>query len=654
MIVNKILFLHVPQNPQSVNSFIQVAPLGLVGLATYVRDYLNLDVVVMNAGSYMSNNFQEDFIDYVIKRDFDLVLLDLHWHQQLYDVLLTVNQLRMGCKYIAIGGMTASVFGRKLIEVNDNIDFLIRGEGEIPILELVKAINNGQAYDKVPNLIWRKGGTIIENPMGFTADSCFLDSINDWDLSIYDEKARYNGKIKKNQKAPNFFYVPIGRGCMEECSYCGGSKSSFEKCFNRRNIVFRSCDVVANTIINVHKNFDISYFYICYDIKEIPEEWWLKLFELIKKSEIKVSLFFEAYRIHSVKFFEAFYNTFNVDTSQIILSPGCFSDEARNIFTSVRYNLQQLKEFLEYVNNRVPIYIYFSLVPHSDEISPEKIIDNLIWCRTILNKFWNVYIYVSPIVIEPNSPWENYPDKYGLKKKLQNLNDFIENSNLHTKNNMVIGYQFDQYKLISSLYYGITNNISLTDQKCEETVFIHSVVELFQKRNEIKNNQLTLICDENIEQYVHLMLKNDFEVPTSECIVFRKINNLNDLFRSIKITLIDKYVFFVGSVSYMASLRNCLDFSAKVGEISTYRNLAQYNSLFDVLFYNLRKKTMDASDTIYIPNVSSVGRLMPICIEKSEDGTKKYYIASNSNCFLQEVTYTNFISLRETLENRKI
>ena len=162
----------------------------------------------------------------------------------------------------------------------------------------------------------------------------------------------------------------------------------------------------------------------------------------------------------------------------------------------------------------------------------------------------------------------------------------------------------DRYKLISSLYYGITNNISLTDQKCEETVFIHSVVELFQKRNEIKNNQLTLICDENIEQYVHLMLKNDFEVPTSECIVFRKINNLNDLFRSIKITLIDKYVFFVGSVSYIASLRNCLDFSAKVGEISTYRNLAQYNSLFDVLFYNLRKKTMDASDTIYIPNVS--------------------------------------------------
>ena len=39
---------------------------------------------------------------------------------------------------------------------------------------------------------------------------------------------------------------------------------------------------------------------------------------------------------------------------------------------------------------------------------------------------------------------------------------------------------------------------------------------------------------------------------------------------------------------------------------------------------------------------------------ESKDGTKKYYIASNSNCFLQEVTYTNFISLRETLENRKI
>ena len=57
MLINKVLFLHMPQNPSASNSFIQVAPLGFVGLATYLRDNLDLEVVVMNAGSYFKENY---------------------------------------------------------------------------------------------------------------------------------------------------------------------------------------------------------------------------------------------------------------------------------------------------------------------------------------------------------------------------------------------------------------------------------------------------------------------------------------------------------------------------------------------------------------------------------------------------------------------
>ncbi len=323
MLINKVLFLHMPQNPSAPNSFIQVAPLGFVGLATYLRDNLNLEVVVMNAGSYFKENNSVNFIEYVCGQNFDLILLDLQWHQQLYDVLLTIEQVRGCCKYIAIGGITASAFGREILEKSEGVDFLIKGDGEIPILKLVVEINGTQNYSNVPNLIWRKGFEIIENPLVFSADENFLNSINDWDLSVYDKCAGYNGRIFRNQKSPNFFYVPIGRGCMEECSFCGGSKSSFEQCFNRRKLVYRRSDIVAETIIKVYKNFDLTNFYICYDVKEIPEEWWLNLFSIIKHSGIKISLFFEAYRIPSEKFFEAFYDTFNRKQLQTAYT-GCY------------------------------------------------------------------------------------------------------------------------------------------------------------------------------------------------------------------------------------------------------------------------------------------------------------------------------------------
>lgn len=654
MRVNKILFLHMPQNPFTDNSFIQVAPLGLVGLATYLRDTLNLDVVIMNAGSYLNSNYSESFVDYVCKQNFDLILLDLQWHQQLYDVLLTIDWLKGQCKYIAIGGITASIFGEELLRKNKGIDFLIKGDGEIPIKELVIQINGKQNYINVPNLIWRSNEDIIDNPLTFSADNLLLNNINDWDLSVYDKHAGYNGKIKKNQQAPNFFYVPIGRGCMEECSFCGGSKSSFKKCFNREKVVYRKYDVVANTIIKVHKKFKLTYFYICYDVKEIPEEWWLNLFSLIKQSGIKISLFFEAYRIPRKNFFEKFYDTFNTNTSQIILSPGCFSDEARNRYTSVRYDLKKLENFLEYVNNRVPVYIYFSLVPHIDEVAPQSIIKNVFWCRKILKKFWNVHIYVSPVVMEPNSPWERFSEEYGIKKYINNLDDFIDNSNLYTKENMFIGYQFKYYKLIAALYYGVTNDNSLIDFDSEMSLVIRSIDELNQKKEVLRQYKKIIInSNDNIEQYICFMLHMGVEVSTSESILFRTVNDLQHLNQNIDLFEYNQMHFWGSTAFYFSSLRNSINFLDTVGQKQTYENLIKYVKVFEILNIELKKMTIEPNDFVYFINQSKMGEMVPICIKKNLTGIIKYYIVSRNQYFFKEISSRDFICLCKALKKRR-
>ena len=126
MLINRVLLVHIPQNPQSETSFIQVAPLGLVGMAHYIKDQLNIEVAIINAGSLIARLPNVAISEYVLEKNFDLIMSDLHWHQQLFDVLQVIDTLKTDRNIIAVGGITASVFGAELLAKNTNIDFLIK------------------------------------------------------------------------------------------------------------------------------------------------------------------------------------------------------------------------------------------------------------------------------------------------------------------------------------------------------------------------------------------------------------------------------------------------------------------------------------------------------------------------------------------------
>ena len=65
---------------------------------------------------------------------------------------------------ILCGGTTPTVAPDVMIE-NPNIDYIIQGEGEIPIKEFCRALANGHSTDNVPNLYYKKGGHINSNKM---------------------------------------------------------------------------------------------------------------------------------------------------------------------------------------------------------------------------------------------------------------------------------------------------------------------------------------------------------------------------------------------------------------------------------------------------------------------------------------------------------
>lgn len=118
---------------------------------------------------------------------------------------------------IVWGGTHPFLFPEQTVS-NELVDFVVIGEGEYPMLELVNTLKNKKDdFKNIKGLVFKKDKKIIINPrQGFFND---LDTlIPDWSL--------VEDFVKKNISyfifGGNYRYVEVhtGRGCPYDCTYC--------------------------------------------------------------------------------------------------------------------------------------------------------------------------------------------------------------------------------------------------------------------------------------------------------------------------------------------------------------------------------------------------------------------------------------------------
>jgi radical SAM superfamily enzyme YgiQ (UPF0313 family) len=95
---------------------------------------------------------------------------------------------------------------------NEFVDFIIRGEGEYALLDLVSKLENNQNVTNIPNVWLKKDGKVIKNPMGPLVKN--LDSLPFPDKEIFHERAPYITKA---------YTIMASRGCPFSCTYCSNS-----------------------------------------------------------------------------------------------------------------------------------------------------------------------------------------------------------------------------------------------------------------------------------------------------------------------------------------------------------------------------------------------------------------------------------------------
>lgn len=126
---------------------------------------------------------------------------------------------------VVVGGAYPTSYAETILN-DSNIDFAVRGEGELPMLELVKEIGKrSKKYHKIRNLIFRKNGkTIVNNIRPPLVD---LDNYSvAWELFPMEKYFEAAQNIKASRSISTFgkrwATIFTSRGCPFHCTFCAG------------------------------------------------------------------------------------------------------------------------------------------------------------------------------------------------------------------------------------------------------------------------------------------------------------------------------------------------------------------------------------------------------------------------------------------------
>jgi anaerobic magnesium-protoporphyrin IX monomethyl ester cyclase len=179
-----------------------------------------------------------------------------------------------GCKVIVCSSDATDNFDKYL---GHEADYVITGEGEQTLLELVTAIKDGSNdYLAIDGLVFRNaaGATIRTHPRKLMHD---LDALPlpAWDLVDMD-------RYKKAWMASSGYWsvnISTTRGCPFKCNWC--AKPIYG---NRYNV--RSPEHVINELLLLKEKFGLEHVWFCDDIFGLSPGWIKRFSELVVTNDL--------------------------------------------------------------------------------------------------------------------------------------------------------------------------------------------------------------------------------------------------------------------------------------------------------------------------------------------------------------------------------
>jgi len=440
-----IIFIHAPilsdleskkKNKMRRGAYIFI-PMGVFAIADYLeREGFGVKIINYPLERYLNHNWS--LSDYLKTIEFKICAIDLHWIHNSFGAIHVINEVKKvnPDAKIVFGGYSASYYHTELLKYYKKIDCIVKGDGEVPLLQYTKAIkNNFRSLESIPNITYRNNRNHIKvNKISYTAKT--LENLNFTNISLLKNHRKY---IEDSRKIMGIsFNLGIGRGCPYNCPLCGGGQRAQERISGRKNVILRSPEKVIMDIKIILDNYNINSLFFGHGSYPANLSYWKKLFQLIRKENFDLSADLEIWRLPFPRdMWYEYYKTFNRRHSSISISPRTTSSKVHQKIAKIcdptfSFPKNQIQDLIKNANLfRIPLRIWLTLgYPFQTYLDVLKDFQFTFKCflKYGTSKVRPITIMNEPYYIFPGSPAHENPENFKVylnhKSLLQVINSF--------------------------------------------------------------------------------------------------------------------------------------------------------------------------------------------------------------------------------------
>ncbi len=416
----------VPSTP-----IFEMYPIGFLTISNYLKKKgFKVRIVNLAHRMYIDKNFDAE--KFIKKLNTEAFGLDFHWLAHCQGSLEVAKLLK---KYhpnipIIFGGFSSSYFYRELIGY-PQVDYILRGDStEEPLARLMAYIKNGSyKLEDILNLVYKSKDNIFENPIKCISKD--LEEI-DFDYSIMFKQVINFLDIGSLMPFSQWYRypittIPIVRGCNNNCSGCGGSKTAFKLFGDRDNPAFRSPKKLVEEIILIRKYIKAPIF-ILGDINQGGKQYVLDFFNYAKKINKDIQIFFEFFKPPPKWFFDKAHGIFNNILYEI--SPDSHDEKIREKMGKPSYQNGKLKETIKYALDKGAARFDLYFMTGLPAQGKGSIMDTIGFCNDIYESInWDKRFmpFISPMApfLDPGSRAFENPEKFGYTLTRKTLDEHV-------------------------------------------------------------------------------------------------------------------------------------------------------------------------------------------------------------------------------------
>ncbi|NQU18388.1 MAG: radical SAM protein [Candidatus Saganbacteria bacterium] len=197
-------------------SKIPMLKIGILSLASFIKKHGHTPILLDLSLSLKTGLNQKSFIEEASKRILGQkpgIIGFSTMCDSLPSAILVAKQCKKTAPHIPIifGGVDVSFEDKKIIELFKDIDIIVRGEGEITLLEILSSTEEKRPLKNILGITYRNKNNIIANP-----DRPLIKNLDTLPLPDFS--------LVSNLKKYKRIQIEAGRGCPYQCTYCSTCK----------------------------------------------------------------------------------------------------------------------------------------------------------------------------------------------------------------------------------------------------------------------------------------------------------------------------------------------------------------------------------------------------------------------------------------------